>query len=211
MSEAAQGSPHAKNSSTDEYEVRYTGTSMSPLFTSLDQLRIEPIAFQEVLRGDILVFQHPSKPIQVVHRALEVQGDYIRTRGDNMSAPDPYTLTQLDELHRVVGVVRDATLHPVLNGPEGFHYARRRHQILHLRRSIRRPFQLAVLGVHAVAPGLLWRMLRKRLRVVDKQVNGTTTQLLLLGKRPVGKRAAGSSEWKLNPPFDKIFSTIHLP
>ncbi|MCB2198633.1 hypothetical protein KQI63_04465 [bacterium] len=211
MSEAAQDSPHAVNSSTGGHEVRFVGTSMSPLFTSLDQLRIEPISFQEVHRGDILVFQHPSKPIQVVHRAVEVKDDYVRTRGDNLSAPDPYTLTELDQLHRVVGVARGGTLHSVLNGPKGFRYARRRHRILLLRRSIRRPLLLAVLGVHAIAPVLLQRILRKHLRVVDKQVNGTTTQLLLLGKRPVGKRATSRSEWELNPPFDKILSTTHLP
>lgn len=191
--------------------VRYLGASMSPLFTTLDQLRIEPVEFKDVCRGDILVFDHPTKAVHVVHRTVDVEADFIRTRGDNLSASDPYTLTELDELYRVVGVLREGQLHAVLNGPKGYRYAARQHRRLALRQNLRQPLLLILLALNSMMPALLHKLLRKRLRVIEKRVAGSSTQLLLLGKRLVGKRTSGEVEWTLTPPFDRLLSTQSLP
>ncbi|MCQ2352576.1 MAG: S26 family signal peptidase [Victivallaceae bacterium] len=66
------------------------------LFTAGDILETRPVAFNEVKRGDVIVFQKEEKTI--VHRVFRRTENTLWTIGDNNDRCDAWQLTREDRL-----------------------------------------------------------------------------------------------------------------
>lgn len=83
------------------------GTSMAPTFSDGDVVlwkEVDNIAELEV--GDVIIFNHPTRPGRenISHRIVEIEGDRIWTAGDN-SGEDRHPVTEEDIKGLVVGVI----------------------------------------------------------------------------------------------------------
>ncbi len=56
--------------------------------------------------GDIIVFRSPASPGElIVHRAVAIEGDGLKTRGDNNPSNDYWTVFDSNLVGKVVGVI----------------------------------------------------------------------------------------------------------
>ena len=70
-------------------EIPVTGGSMSPCIRSRDTVTLRPIDDRRVHPGDVVAFARPDGRL-VIHRAVAVAGERLRTRGDAASHADPW-------------------------------------------------------------------------------------------------------------------------
>ena len=84
------------------------GTSMEPVISQGDIVVIRT-NFKDLSRGDIICFKYQmnGEEYLFLHRIIEVD-DLIRTKGDNMSEPDPYPINRSDIIGKVVLVIPNA-------------------------------------------------------------------------------------------------------
>lgn len=78
--------------------------SMMPTLMESDMVLVESMTTGSVEVGDILVFTPPGQETQVVHRAVSVEGERIKTKGDNIGAVDDWVLTSKNIDGKVVSV-----------------------------------------------------------------------------------------------------------
>ena len=74
----------------------------------------------EIRVGDVIVYPHPSRTVDVVHRIIEINRDGVITRGDNNNKIDPYTVQFDDIIGKVIAAKRKTRLIPVKGGKIGF-------------------------------------------------------------------------------------------
>ncbi len=91
------------------------GDSMEPTFGEKDVVLVVEVDPAEFKVGDIIVFDHPTRPDfpPMAHRIIEVRvqnGEYdFRTKGDHLSERDQHWLSE-DKIHGlVIGVAYAAT------------------------------------------------------------------------------------------------------
>lgn len=94
--------PHATRYKTDII----VGRSMEPTIPLYSVIVVEPVAPQEVRRGDVITFEQPQVPgRKVTHRVERVRvenGNHtFITRGDNNATNDPWKVTYSDTGYRV--------------------------------------------------------------------------------------------------------------
>ncbi len=76
-----------------------TSGSMEPTFKKGDLVFMQDILIQPKV-GDIIIFPDPqknvvsNKPVTVTHRIIEMQGDTIRTKGDNNPTTDSWKINK---------------------------------------------------------------------------------------------------------------------
>ena len=196
-----------------EDTIFYTGPSMNPTLNAKDLLVVTPCDGMRIRAGDVIVFTSPQDGRNVTHRVMWVHGDgSIRTRGDNNSADDPWTLTR-DQVHGKVTqakhgdrlrLVRGGTLGLVIN------------LLLRGRRLLLSPVRGVTRAAYRwlAATGVLRRVCRDRMdvRVVSfHRPDGRDELQLLLGTRLIGRLRPGQSEWYISPPFRLVVDETSLP
>ncbi len=72
-------------------EIPVTGGSMSPCIRSFDVVTLTPIGDRRLGLGDVVGFARPDGRL-VIHRVVALGQETLRTRGDAVSAVDPWTL-----------------------------------------------------------------------------------------------------------------------
>lgn len=103
-----------------EKPVFYYGRSMYRVFSDGDVLTTSPVSFENIRKGDILVFTPPDGKKQVVHRVCGISAGGITTVGDNNSRPDDWLLPPDGEYLLVTGVSgRNGKFCPVRRGRAG--------------------------------------------------------------------------------------------
>ena len=91
------------------------GDSMEPTFGDNDVVLLVEVNPAELKVGDIIVFDHPTRPANppMVHRIIEVRvrnGEYdFRTQGDHMSDPDRHWVSEDKIQGLVIGVIYSAS------------------------------------------------------------------------------------------------------
>jgi len=189
----------------------YRGPSMYPTLCNGDGLEVTPYTGREVRAGDVVVFPHPHRAGDVVHRVVAVMPEGVKTRGDNNSHIDPY-ITPYEALQgRVVLRKRGDRSRRVYGGKPGLllHRACLARRLLH-EYAIRflRPIY------HGVAnTGLFygWRIpFLKTQTVTFQRENGMEIQILL-GKRIIARRAPGEDIWTITFPFRLFIDPRRLP
>lgn len=82
-----------------------TGTSMNPGITENDILILVPANTLKV--GDVITYSHEidERSYLFTHRIIAMDGNTIRTKGDSMSAPDTYIVSQSDVKGKLAGKI----------------------------------------------------------------------------------------------------------
>jgi signal peptidase len=70
--------------------------SMLPVLMPADLVLIQALTTQELEVGDIVMFNPPGQLQPYIHRIISIEGDQIRTKGDNVGMPDSWVLTRAD-------------------------------------------------------------------------------------------------------------------
>jgi signal peptidase I len=191
--------------------TNYIGPSMNPLLVNGDGLHIVPYSGRAIRPGDVIVFIQPGGETKIVHRVVSVDAKGIKTRGDNATTVDPWTLTPDHILGRVTYIQRKNRRRIILGGFIG--------------RMKAYSFRCARL-VNAVVSFLLHpvyhrlsrsTLLRKTLHGILKprvlffrRPDGMELQLVV-GHRLIGRRLPGKENWEIKRPFRLCVDEALLP
>lgn len=180
----------------------YKGPSMNPTLRSPDVLQIVPYTDdRKIQRGDVIVFVPPGKSISVTHRVTSVDATGIRTRGDNNSLYDDWTLTPEMVLGRVIYAHRAKGKRRIHGGLPGRIIGA---GLLANRYVNEKASRLLHPLYHYLAGTSLFRaILPERLRPHIKIIRRSSGDecLLLMGKYTIGHRMPGVDSWRIRRPF----------
>ncbi len=175
---------------------------MNPTLRSPDVLQIMPYSDdRKIQRGDVIVFVPPGRSISVTHRVTSVDARGIRTRGDNNSLYDDWTLTPEMVLGRVIYAHRAKGKRCIYGGLPG--------RIIGAGLLAKRYVNAKVScllrpGYHYLARTSLFRAMiperiRPRIKILKRSFGDE--YLLLMGKYTIGHRAPGVDIWHIRRPF----------
>jgi len=191
--------------------VNYSGPSMLPTFRPGDGLIIEPYASPAHVRaGDVVLFIHPRKGYEVVHRVVRIAGATVATRGDNNRQPDPYLVAAENLLGKVVGLQRAGWTITVTAGVRGLarHYALRLVSLL--LTGIARIVRPIYLGVAARGWFRGWYRAFLDVRcVMFRRPEGVEYQMVWR-RRCLAIRRAGQTTWQVRFPFRLFLDLDHI-
>lgn len=186
---------------TAETGVFCRGDSMRPLFRPGDRIRFVSCCIEELRRGDVIIFIPPGREERVVHRVISTGPDGVRTRGDANPRGDDWELRKEDIIGRAVAVEREGRETPTAGGPRG-------RLLAAMVRALRKADHLAAYVLHPCYRGLarigIFRAVLPpalRPRVIVFERDGRREMQLLMGRRPIGRRAEGEREWRIERPF----------
>ncbi len=195
--------------------VALSGTSMLPTLREPELLEVAPTHGRRPRVGDVLYFRSPQDGFMVVHRAVSVGPQGVRTRGDNCTGPDPWVLGADDILGRVVGARRGATRRTVAGGGAG----RVAADSARIRRATDRAVspwlhkaytRAAVSGI----PRAAWTRLappRLQPRVVHFGEGPLATDKVVLGGREVARYDHIRRRWIIRRPYRLVVDDATLP
>ena len=108
----------------DNYQSKFNtcvGPSMYPTLKSGDGLILYVyISFDDVKVGDVIIYPHPKKPFDVVHRIIKKLKSGVITRGDNNNKIDPYVIKYENIIGKVISAKRKNRLINLLSGKRGY-------------------------------------------------------------------------------------------
>ncbi|MBP1721059.1 MAG: signal peptidase [Deltaproteobacteria bacterium] len=187
------------------------GESMLPLFRPGDLVSFVSCRAEDVRRGDVIIFVPPGQQERVVHRVVLTGPDGIRTKGDANPYRDAWDLRQEDIVGRAVSVERNGKVTPVTGGIAG-------RLLSAFTRAFRKSDHLASHVLNPCYRGLsrsgLFRALLPpawRPRVITFERDGAREMQLVLGRRIVGRRPAGTGVWIIRRPFRIFVDEQALP
>ncbi len=187
------------------------GESMRPLFRPGDRIHFAPCRIEDVRQGDVIIFTSPGQAERIIHRVVSTGPDGIRTKGDANPYRDTGNLRQEDIIGRAVSVERGGRAIPVAGGLAG-------RLLAALIRAFRKSDHLAS---HVLNPcyrslarsGLFRAFLISALRprVITYDRDGQREMQLVLGRRIIGRRPAGTAAWTIRRPFRIFVDEQALP
>jgi signal peptidase len=189
----------------------YSGASMNPTFKAGDGLTALPYRCRNARPGDVIVFSHPEKGNNVVHRIVRVDSRGITTRGDNSIVDDPWILKPENIIGRVVSAKRARRNLKIRGGRTGIMVA----GILRLKKWIGSSIAKALYPLYArlsgsgIFHGVLSHFMEMRL-LYFKKPRGTEIQLIM-GKWIIGRRLPTQNVWQIKPPLKLFIDTAALP
>jgi signal peptidase I len=188
----------------EKYKAEFStcsGPSMYPTLRNGDGLKLEKYKNRkDIQKGDIIVYPHPEKNFDVVHRIINFAGTNIITRGDNNNKIDPYFVTYEDIIGKVISARRKAKTIHLKNGPHGYLI----HKLMLFRRFTVRNFffPLRVLS-SATAKLQIFNFLDpliKTRKIIIKSNNSEKT-LLVYKNSVIGKKMSEENDWKIKFPY----------
>ena len=187
------------------------GESMRPLFRPGDRVVYVPCRTEELRSGDVILFTPPGEKERVVHRVFSTGPGGIRTQGDANPCRDAWELRQEDIIGRAVAVERGGRVIPVRSGLGGrllSGFIRSLRKLDHLASHVLSPCYrgLARSGLfRALLPCAL------RPRVITFERDGASEMQLVLGRRIIGRRPAGTGAWSIRRPYRLFVDVKGLP
>jgi len=191
--------------SSHQYGLYGTGISMFPTLRVGDSLNVIAYGNRKIYPGDVVLFRGYGH--DVVHRVIAVNPDGIITQGDNNAGPDEPILSE-SIIGCVISIRRGNRTLKIHGGKRGLLIAK------FLR--IKKAFSLKISRMlhpiyHALADSSIFRIMRFETQILCfERPEGTEMQLLLC-KRVIAKRHAGSNEWKIRRPFRLFIDETSLP
>jgi hypothetical protein len=192
-------------------DMNYIGPSMNPTLKSGDGINVIPYGKRKIRIGDVIVFPSPKGHHNVIHRIISVDSQGIRTRGDNNSNIDPWTLCHDGIIGHVFRVQRGNRRRSIHGGLRGLLYSlgiRATRMIDSKISSLLHPAYHWLARTGALRPLLSGRM-QTRVLSFDRS-NGTELQLLM-GRRVIGRLLPGRSQWVIRRPFRLFVDEAALP
>ncbi len=186
------------------------GPSMYPTLRPGDGIQIAGYQKMDEMRvGDVIVYPHPTKPTDVVHRIVEIGPGWVRTRGDNNNSVDPYTVIYRDIAGKVVSVKRKTRLIPIRGGRIGYFV----HKVGLLRRFFLDNGSTPIKAVSKVIvnSGIsnVFNPFMKT-KVLQIRRGNEMEWILMVGKRAAGRRSAESENWRIRFPYKYFISRRFL-
>jgi signal peptidase len=189
----------------------YTGPSMNPILKDGDGLHLISYQGRKIRPGDVIVFFSPEKDRKITHRVISINGQGIRTQGDNNRRVDPGILKPEHILGRVVYAQRRNRMIRIYGGVMGQFYAlliREMHIIDSWISSLLRPIY------SRLAKSLIFKRcppIQKRIRIISYVRSGGTEQQLLLGSQVIGQLLPRKDRWQIKRPFRLFIDEKSLP
>ena len=191
--------------------MNYMGPSMNPTLKSGDGINVIPYGKKKIRIGDVIVFPSPKGYHNVIHRVVSVDSQGIKTRGDNNSNIDPWTLSHNGIIGHVFRAQRGNRRISVHGGLKGLLYSlgiRATHVIESNISSLLHPAYCWLSRTGVLRP---WLSARMQTRVLYfNRSNGTELQLLM-GRRVIGRLLPDSSQWVIRRPFRLFVDEAALP
>ena len=205
-----------KKLKAEKYKPEYdtcSGPSMYPTLRGGDGIQLEKYTNRlDVRVGDIIVYPHPERPIDVVHRIIRLKEKGVITRGDNNNKVDPYLIKYEDIKGKIRAVKRDKKEIHLVQGYTGYII----HRIMLLRKysrpHIRYPF--AVLS-KILAKSRMLNFIDPliKTKVIYIKRNNEQEALLVRGNNKlIGRRCRETADkWKIIFPYKLFIKTEELP
>ena len=195
-----------------EVTIRFIGRSMLPTLKAGDILGMALFTQREIQVGDIIAFNGPNGGALTVHRAVSVDLNGVRTRGDNNFIIDNWVLSPDDIIGRIVSVYRQRKKVIILNGFLGRTYA----FFLGNLRNIYSTLLFVILSrlYHWIAEAGMLRKLflrQSKIRLYCFKRNNDLELQLLWGRRIIGRLSPGQKQWYIKCPFKLIIDEESLP
>jgi SynChlorMet cassette protein ScmC len=204
-------SEELKRRRISEIQFIYRGPSMNPTFFEPEVITVEPYAGRKPKAGDVVCFKAKDKSYNVVHRITAVNGDRIRTQGDNNACPDPYEIEMSEIFGRVVYVCRGGKTRRIFGGPAGI-------AIMHCSRAYNASNRLISAILHRAYRSLSERGRFRMLMPSDGRFavalfeNGSRKYpKLILSGRTIGSYDFTDKAWKIKRPYRLIIDEKRLP
>lgn len=184
---------------------------MRPLLRPGDRIVFVPCRVGELRCGDIIIFIPYGQKDRVVHRVVSREPEGVRTQGDANPCRDTGEVRQEQILGRAVSVEREGRLLPVRGGLAG------RLSVACIRafRKCDHLFSYALYPCYrGLARGGIFRAILPaalRPRVVSFERGGSREMQLVLGRRVIGRRPAGTGTWTIHRPFRIFVDEKALP
>ncbi len=189
----------------EKYIPKYSicvGPSMYPTLRSIDNIITEKYEKNDDIRvGDIIVYPHPDKTFDVVHRIIKIMDAGVITRGDNNNKIDPYVVRFADIKGKIIAIRRGKKSINIAGGIAGYII----HKIMLIRKYAVFYYKVPISKLSAViANSKLFNFLDPLFKVKIVYVNGkngVNREILKLGTRAIGKRYGRNSEWFIKFPY----------
>ena len=186
------------------------GPSMNPTLKPGDGLDLYPYRDPAEIRvGDVIVYPHPSRTVDVVHRIIEIRTDGVIARGDNNNKIDPYTVRFEDIIGKVIAAKRKNRCVTIRGGKTGFW--------IHKLMLSRKYFMLYGLGPLRVVSNIMaasgiFNVFHSvfNLRIIHIKGDRQRQLILVSGNRAIGKQLTGSGEWQIRFPYKYFISKRRL-
>jgi hypothetical protein len=186
-------------------EIRYLGSSMSPVLRSLDILLVLPNADRSPRCGDVIVFTAGSGTESIAHRIVARRPGGFLVQGD----ANPHVDAELVPAEKIVGRVLYARagsgkrrVYGGTIGRSGAAARRIRRALIGRGRGLfSRPYR--ILERSKLLPRLVPQ--RFRPKVVRFSRSGVPQLRLLWGRRTVGTYLPETDRWRIKPPFGLLF------
>ena len=181
---------------------------MYPTLRSGDGLRVDKkFVFSRLRVGDIIVFKHPDKDFNIVHRVLKKNtlGYYI-TRGDNNTKYDPYTVTDELFVGRVYAFKRENKVVKVYGGLLGLLH----HKLMIVRMHTYPPVKKLLKYIYksTAALGLLYWVNGTIIKpeVIYLEKNGIKQPNLIWKGKTIAYKSLKSGKWVIRFPYRYFIS-----
>jgi len=177
------------------------GPSMTPTLRSGDAFILEQCDYQTELRvGDVIVYQHPQKTMDIVHRIIKIKPDGVITRGDNNSKVDPYLVKFPDVKGVVKSLKRANRTIMVSGGTRGII----RHKLMLIRRLIKPPilYPFSLIS-KLIEKSRIFNFIHPLLKtkIIMFKHNDDTEEIVQVGNKVVGKRLGKNKPWEIKFPY----------
>lgn len=180
-------------------DIICTGPSMEPTLLPGDKIKAREVAFDELRRGDIIVYNSPDNiHINLIHRITGRDSAGFITRGDNNSQTDPGRVRPEHRPLKVIAIGRGSQHLKISSHGMIVH----RLRILQKRFRILRRKCLYSIYTSIADSGIFYpfgKMFTAEVRKF-KRPGGIEFQLFL-GKRRVGTLRPGMGEWHISFPW----------
>jgi signal peptidase I len=195
----------------DAVSLFYKGPSMNPVLNSPDILHVRPYGRTTIKCGDVVVFPSPAAGFKIVHRVVSVDGNEVRTKGDNNSGVDSWTLRSEKIIGRVEWIEKAGKRIWIYGGWRGRAQADALKAARLFRSGVRfvlKPFYRRLARNRALKRWLSELSLTRVISI--SRPEGIELQLLL-GRRVIGRRPAGRRYWHIRRPFLFVVDENSLP
>ena len=195
--------------------VIYKGRSMNPTLVEPELMEVQPIAFDSIKVGDVVLFRCPNETNKnVVHRVIKIQPGALRTRGDNNTSNDPYLVGPDDIIGLVVASWRGDIRRDISGGWRGM--ALSRLLICRVvaietgsRFMLSRAYRFLSLLTAPVAKLVLPS--RFQPRIIHYPDHTRWRYQLFLANRHIGGFDAATKKWEIRRPYRLIVDETNLP
>ena len=189
----------------------YRGPSMNPTFYEPEILTIKPYNSSEPKKGDVICYRVDQKDESIVHRVIKVKGSVIKTKGDNNSCVDDYTVNNESVIGRVVASrkgIETRTIYGGIAGVLDMYWRRSYRKINHF------VSKFLYTSYNYLAASGIFRKLKPKKMVFKLAVFEKYPLVypkLVLNGRTVGTFDFRHMAWKINRPYRLFVDEKKLP